>query len=193
MTNIVLYGDGLICPPQGFGESFADLLTLRCPSAAIQIFQTGGETLDLEAGLKGAAFQVIGKAPDLVFLSFGHSDLLKKTPAEKMAELMSDLLRLLIAKTRANIVFSTCFPNFLSEELRENGRAYNTALQPLTSERAIFLDLNSPILDFLVKHHQNSGEKRALHQNPQRLTSMGRILLAHTALEGLLSRNLIIP
>lgn len=193
MTNIVLYGDGLICPPHGYGETFADLLALRCPSAAVQTFQTGGEALDLDAGLKGAAFHVIGKAPDLVFLNFGHSDLVKKNPVEKMAASMALLLQLLIAKTQANIVFASCFPTFLSEEFRENGEAYNSALKPLTSDRAIFLDLNTPILDFLAKHHQNSGEIRALHQNPLRLTSMGRILLAHAALDELLRLKLIIP
>ena len=186
MKNLVFYGDGLLCPPEGYGEQLMDLLVLRHPEAAFQSFHPGEENLTLDAALKGAAFHVLGKAPDFVYLELGNPDLLKSEEPESMLAALEGLLHLILQKTRAQVAFTSVCEAFLPEESqREKARVYNAGLPSLVRDRVLFLDMNKRVNEFLEKHRKGPGEKRALHQHPLRLTSMGRVFLAQAALENL--------
>jgi hypothetical protein len=188
MKNFVFYGDGLLCPPEGYSEQIVDGLVLRHPEAAFQSFHPGEQNLTLEAAFKGAPFHIIGKAPDLVFLGVGSVDVLQSAEPSAMLANLEALLQLIQQKTRASIAFTSVCEAFLPEEsLRERARAYNAGLPALgrSQERLIFLDLNAEVNAFLARHRQGAGEKRALHVLPLRLTSMGRVFLSHTVLENL--------
>ena len=191
MKNLVFYGDGLLCPPNGYGESIMDLLLLQNPESNVQSFHSGETGLLLENALKGAPLHVLGKAPDWVFLGLGLPDLLQSRNPTLMRETLESLLQLILLKTRAEIVFTSIIEAFLPEESqREKAVAYNSSLSSLTGERLLFLDLNASVQLFLEKHRQGSGEKRALHVLPLQLTSMGRVFLSHSALRNLPWGNL---
>ena len=152
---------------------------MRKPNGAFQSFHLGEESLSLETAEKQAAFHVIGKAPDLIFLGMGHTDLLAGKSSDAMRIAFASLLDLLQAKTQAHIAFaSICEAFFPEENQRETARTFNTTLSAFAGPRTRFLDLNSPVNTFLDQHRQGKGEKRALHLSPTRLTSMGRVLLA---------------
>lgn len=191
MKNLVFYGDGLLCPPDGYGENVVDLLVSQNPGAAVQSFHRGETTLTLEAALKGAALHVLGKAPDWVYLGLGTPDFLQSRNPERTRETLDSLLQLILLKTKAKIAFTSVCEAFLPEEnQRESARIYNASLPALVNERVLLIDLNSNVHSFLEKHRQGSGEKRALHVLPLQLTSMGRIFLSHVALKNLPWDNL---
>jgi lysophospholipase L1-like esterase len=191
LKKIVFYGDGLLCNPDGYGEQIADLLTLRHPETAFQSFHYGETELTLQAARKDAALHVLGKAPDWVYLGLGHPDLLLSTSEATMLGHLDDLLKLILQKTRAHIVLASVCEAFLFEEAqKEAARSYNAKLSSLMDERVLFLDLNSRVNEFLIHHRRGSGEKRALHSSPLKLTSMGRVFLSHAALESLPWSNL---
>lgn len=191
VKKLVFYGDGLLCPPSGYGEQLVDLCVLRQPGAVFQSFHPGEENLLLETALKGAPFHILGKAPDLVYLGLGNADLLQSSDPHAMISTLDALLQLVLQKTRAQVAFTPAFEAFLPEAgQRERAQVYNAGLPALAGERVFFLDLNARIGDFLEKHRQGSGEKRALHQRPLELTSMGRVFLSQAALESLPWGNL---
>lgn len=192
MKNLVFYGDGLLCPPEGYGEQIVDLLVLRHPELPFQSFHPGDQNLTLEAALKGAPMSVIGKAPDFVFLGMGNADVLHSSASpETLLKSLESMLHMILQKTRAHIAFTSVCEAFLPEEpQRLAARAYNFALPPLAGDRVHFLDLNQQVNSFLEKHRKGSGEKRALHSHPLGLTSMGRVFLSHVASENLPWNNL---
>ena len=168
-----------------------DLLVFQKPEIAVQSFHPGEKSLTIETALKGAPFHVVGKAPDWVYLGLGLPDLLQSTDPKLMLENLESLLQLILQKTRAQIAFTSAYEAFLPEESqRENARIYNASLSSLKGERIFLLDLNTSVNEFLQKHRQGSGEKRALHLLPLQLTSMGRVFLSHTALKNLPWDNL---
>ncbi len=191
MKNLVFYGDGLLCPPEGYGEDIVDLLVMQHPETAVQSFHPGEKALTLEAGFKGAPFHVVGKAPDWVYLGLGLADLLHSADPKIMRETLESLLQLILQKTRAQIAFTSVCEAFLPEESqREQAKIYNASLSSLSGERTFFVDLNTSVNQFLEKHRQGPGEKRALHLLPLQLTSMGRVFMSHTALKNLPWDNL---
>ncbi len=186
MKNFVFYGDGLLCPPEGYSEQIVDRLVLIRPEAAFQSFHPGEQNLTLEGALKNAPFHILGKAPDFVFLGLGNADLLRSAEPPAMRANLEALLQLILQKTRARIAFTSVCEAFLPEDSqREQARIYNAELSALDGERVVCLDLNSQLNACLEKHRQGAGEKRALHVSPLQLTSMGRIFLSHAALENL--------
>jgi lysophospholipase L1-like esterase len=169
-----------------------DLLVLRHPGALFRSFHPGESTLTLEAALKSTPLHVLGKAPDWVYLGLGTADLLQ--PLQQpgaMLENLDSLIQLILQKTRAQLVFTPAFEAFFSDESqREKARAYNAGLPALARDRAYFLNLNAKVNAFLEKHRLGSGDKRALHELPLKLTSMGRVFLSHAAQESLPQENL---
>ena len=191
MKNLVFYGDGLLCPPDGYGEAIVDLLVARNPAIAIQSFNPGENGLTLEAALKSTPLHLLGKAPDWVYLGLGHPDLLQSRDPKSMRETLESLLQLILLKTRARIAVTSVLEDFLPEDSqREKARMFNASLSTLTGERVLFLDLNTNVHEFLEKHRQGPGEKRALHALPLQLTSLGRIFLSQLALKNLPWNNL---
>jgi hypothetical protein len=182
VKKLVFYGDGLLWPPEGYGEQLVDLLVFERPAETFQSFHPGEESLSLEKALKGAPLHLIGKAPDFIYLSIGAADLLQgHSPDSSLAEL-DHLLRLLQQKTRAQIFFPSLCTPFFPEEIRAQALAFNAGLPDLVRKAgANFLDLDFPACAFLDRHRQGKGEKRALHQGPLRLTSMGRVFFSQTA------------
>ncbi len=181
----------MLCPPEGYGEQLVDLLVLRHPAAAFQSFHPGEESLTLEAAFKGAPLHILGKAPDFVYLALGNADLLESDDPKSMIRSLDALLQLVQQKTKARIAFASVCEAFLPEaSQRENAAVYNAGLPALAGDRVSFLDLNTLVNGFLEKHRQGPGEKRALHQAPLQLTSMGRVFLSHAAMENLPWGNL---
>ena len=168
-----------------------DLLVMHHPGTAFESFHPGEQNLTLEAALRGAPLHVIGKAPDFVYLALGHADLLQSSQPDSMMKNLEDILQMILLKTRTRIAFTSICEAFLPEESqRESARAYNAKLPALAGDRLLFLDLNAHVASFLERHRRGTGEKRALHSQPLRLTSMGRVFLSHAALENLPWENL---
>ena len=191
MKNLVFYGDGLLCPPEGYGEQLVDLLVLRHPEVSFQSFHPGEMHLTLDAALKGAPFQVLGKAPEFVYLGLGHPDFLKPADPNALYSSLESLVQLILQKTRAKVAFTSVCEAFLPEESqRDMASVYNRRLPSLANDRVLFLDMNSSVNAFLEIHRRGPGEKRALHQQSLQLTSMGRVFMSNMALENLPWSNL---
>ncbi len=171
-----------MCPPAGYGEHVLDLLVLRHPGAALKAYHPGEERLTLEAALAGLA-PVIGKAPDFLHLGFGHTDVLVGRSPGEVLQGFEVLLQTLLMKTQARITLANLCEAFLPEAMRVAARECNVALKALEGDRVQVLDLNLPVLQFLDRHRRGGGEKRSLHENALRLTSLGRTLLARTVFE----------
>jgi hypothetical protein len=186
LKNLVFYGDGLLCPSEGYGEAIVELLVMRRPDATFKSFHPGDENLTLEGASHGAA-ALIGKAPDFVMLGLGNADMLRGTdPAAPLGHLRA-LLQVLALKTQARIVVANVCTAFLPQEARGIASEYNADLAALAAsagewgDRVRVLDLDGPVHGFLDAHRRGGGEKRSLHVQPLRLTSMGRLFLSATA------------
>jgi hypothetical protein len=191
LKNLVFHGDGLICPPEGYGEQIVELLTLRRPGAAFTSFLPGEENLTLDAALRGAA-ALIGKAPDFVLLGLGNADMLRGVAPAEALETLRALVQVLLLKTQARVSVATVCGAFLPPEARAGAAAFNAGLPSLSGDRVGLIDLDGPVNGFLDAHRRGGGEKRSLHAQPLRLTSMGRVFLSNTAL-GLISLEDLFP
>ncbi len=194
MKKLALYGDGLLCAPEGYGELLVDLLFLRHPAAQLQSYRNGDPELSLEDAVKGVALHVVGKAPHLVLLSVGGADLLRGESPQSVLSALGALLQIILQKTRAQVlVAGLCESFFPAGPLREAAAATQTEYKTLAQTRIHLLDLNPAVEGFLRRHRPGNGEKRALHTGPLRLTAMGRLLLAAAVLEHPLWQELSAP
>lgn len=180
MKKLVFHGDGLLCPPDGYGEAMVELLVLERPEAAIRSYHPGEEKLRVEEALR-AAPALIGKAPDFIHLGVGSVDLLEGVAPETALEALKALVQLLVLKTQAVVSVATLIPAFLPPEARPAAEAFNAGLAALAAERVRVTDLDTPVRAFLDAHRRAAGEKRSLHAQPLKPTSMGRAFLARAA------------
>lgn len=183
----MFYGDGLLCPPEGYGESIIELLVMHSPTAVFKSFHPGEESLATAAALNGVA-PLIGKAPDFVLLSLGSADMLLGTGAVATLENLESLVQLLVSKTHARVSVGNLCEAFLPEGIREEARVCNAGiaeLPQLFQGRVGILDLNRPVQKFLEAHRRGSGEKHSLHARPLCPTSMGRVFLSNVAYDNL--------
>ena len=180
MKNLVFHGDGLLCPPDGYGEAMVELLVLARPDAAIKSYHPGDENLRAEGALRAAPV-LIGKAPDFIHLGVGGVDILDGTAPETVLEALTALVQLLTQKTHAAVSVATLVSPFLPPESRPAAEAFNAGLAALAAERVRVTDLDTPVRAFLDAHRRAAGEKRSLHATPLKPTSMGRAFLARTA------------
>ncbi len=182
MKNLVFYGDGLLCPPEGYGEGVVDLLVTRRPGAAFKSFHMGEESLTVDAALRGAP-ALIGKAPDTVVVGLGTADLLQGASLSAMLEPLGALVQVLLLKTQARVALVTVCSAFMPEASRAPAAAFNASLQDLAGmagERVTVLNVDDVVNTFLEAHRRGPGEKRALHSTALRLTATGRALLSHS-------------
>jgi hypothetical protein len=184
----VFFGDGLMCPPDGYGEQIVERLVMSRPDAVFKSFHPGEEALTLEAALRGAP-ALIGKAPDFVLLGLGNADMIRGiSPDEALGNLRA-LIQVLLLKTQARVVVANVCGAFLAPDARAITAEYNAELALMAveheGERVDVLDLDGPVNRFLEAHRRGAGEKRSLHAGPLRLTSMGRVFLSGTAFDQL--------
>jgi hypothetical protein len=180
VKKIILWGDGILSGPSGFGELLLNHIFLHHPRADVAVSTYGGEHAGLQDALRETPFHVIGKAPDLVVLGFGYADLAAGKEPEEIARLLGSAVSLVEQKTSARICLLSLVSSFFSEEEdRAKCHAVNLLLRSLPTARALVLDLETPVEAFLAEHKRSPGEKRALHLDNSRLTLLGRLFLAH--------------
>jgi hypothetical protein len=187
LQRFVLYGDGLLVPHTGFGETLLDWMLLASPQANWQASQQGSEEWTVAAALSEASWRVIGKAPHGVVLALGATQI---EAGEKAADLLpglTELTHLLLAKAHAHLHWITLPTGFFVDgPVRREAEAFNEGLRQLcqgearsTSTAPVTLcDVNVEVEAFLRRHRESSGEKRALHHRANRPTPLGRLLLA---------------
>jgi hypothetical protein len=180
LKNLVFYGDGLLCPPEGYGEQIIELLVMRRPAAGFKSFHPGEETLTLETALRGAP-SLIGKAPDFVYIGLGSADMLRGVEPAAAIENLRALIQLLMLKTQARVALAKVCAAFLPPEARVSAAAFNAGLDDLATDRVGIVNLDNPVSGFLEAHRRGGGGKHSLHLTPLRLTSMGRVFLSNTA------------
>jgi hypothetical protein len=181
LKKLVLYGDGFLCPPGGYGETLIDLLVMRRPEAAFTASLPGEEGLLLESAARDLPL-LIGKAPDFIYLSLGTGDMLRGADPAEAFKALDSLVQILLQKTRARLAVANLCEAFLHPEARAAAAEFNFALPGLAGERVQITELNAPVNVFFDQHRRGSGEKRSLYEgSPPRLTSMGRVFLSHAA------------
>lgn len=183
MKKITLLGDGVLSGPTGFGDTLINLLIARRPDLPLQSFQFGQDGSTLASMLRDAPFHIIGKAPDVVVLGGGYSDLAAGTDPLAAVKVLEDLTALLLSKTAAVLCIANLAEAFLSgrEGLPDAAGTFNRALSRMPAMRVKVLDLDARARSFLERHREGPGEKRALHNDWNRLTGLGRLLLAEAA------------
>lgn len=185
--RFVLYGDGLLVPSMGYGETLLDLLLLASPQADWQASQQGLEEWSVSAALSEASWRVIGKAPQGVILNLGATEIEAGEKASRLLPYLTELTQLLLAKAHARLHWVTLPTGFFIEGApRSEAEAFNEGLKALCRNQALagapvtLADVNPEVDAFFSLHRASSGEKRALHLRANRPTALGRLLLAKT-------------
>jgi hypothetical protein len=182
VKKIIFWGDGILAGPNGFSELLLNHIFLHHPRADVGTSQYGDESETWQDAAKSTPFHVIGKAPDLVVLGFGYSDLAAGRDPEAIAHTASAAITLMLQKTQTRICLLSLISSFFAEETeREQCHALNQKLRGLAGPRVDFVDLEGRVENFLAEHKQGAGEKRSLHLDACRLTPLGRLFLAHHA------------
>jgi hypothetical protein len=184
LKNLVFFGDGLLCPPEGYGEAVVELFVTRHPGAAFKSFHLGEERLSLEAAL-GLVPALIGKAPELTVIGLGAADMNEGHAPEPSLEKLAALVQVLLSKTQTRVAVTTVCAAFLSPVARVAAAEFNAGVRMLPGtfpggERVSVLDLDAAVDAFLDAHRRGVGEKRSLHASALRPTSMGRVFLSNT-------------
>ncbi len=182
VKKIIFWGDGILAGPNGFAELLLNHIFLHHPRADVATFQYGEESETWQDAAKSAPFHVIGKAPDLVVLGFGYSDLSAGRDPGEIAQTARAAVTLILQKTQSRVCLLSMVSSFFAEEgERERCHALNQHLRSLSGPRVDFVDLEGRVERFLAEHKQGTGEKRSLHLDSSRLTPLGRLFLAHHA------------
>ena len=182
MKKIIFWGDGILSGPSGFAELLANHLFLHHPRADVSTSLYGGETEGWQDAVQKTPLHVIGKAPDLVVLGFGYSDLAAGRTPEEIALMAQGVITLMLAKTQSRICLLALVSSFFAGDSdRERCLALNRQLRELVGPRVDLVDVETRVERFLAEHKQGAGEKRALHLDRNRLTPLGRLFLAHHA------------
>ena len=182
MKKIIFWGDGILAGPSGFAESLLNHIFLHHPRADVGTSLYGSEAETWQDAAKNTPFHVIGKAPDLVVLGFGYSDLAAGREPDAIARTAQGVVTLMLQKTGCRVCLLSVVSSFFAEEPeRERCHALNRRLRELSGPRVEFIDLEGRVERFLAEHKLGAGEKRSLHLDSVRLTPLGRLFLAHHA------------
>ena len=182
MKKIIIWGDGILAGPSGFAELLSNHIFLHHPRADVSTSLYGGETASWQSAVKETPLHVIGKAPDLVVLGFGYTDLAAGHTAMDIVQMASGMITLMLQKTQARICLLTTVSSFLPDEPeRERCRVLNRHMRELTGPRVTLVDLEGRVEWFHSEHRQGPGEKHSLHLDRNRLTPLGRLFMAHHA------------
>jgi hypothetical protein len=183
MKRCILYGDGLISLPQGFGEALIDSIWLDFPDLPLQAMVAGEEGLTCVQAAKEAPPHLIGKSPHRILLSLGGMDAVSGAPLSESLEGLKDLLALLHRKTVSELWVLSLIPEFLvpAGASPDFISGFNSSLVAFTEEfgsRIRILEAGPGVKTFLSRHREGEGDKHSLHMGPDKLTSLGARLLA---------------
>jgi hypothetical protein len=182
VKKIIFWGDGVLAGPYGFAELLLNHIFLHHPRAEVSTSIYGGEAETWQDAARNAPFHVIGKAPDLVLLGFGYSDLAAGRKAGEIESVARGAVALMVQKTQCRVSLLPLIASFFAgEDMREECRAFNRHLRSLAGPRVDYVDLETRVEHFLAEHQMGAGEKHALHMEADRLTPLGRLFLAHHA------------
>jgi hypothetical protein len=183
MKKIIFWGDGILAGPSGFAELLSNHIFLHHPKADVSTSFYGGETAAWHDAVKETPLHVIGKAPDLVILGFGYTDLTAGKSPEEIAQAAHGVVTLMLQKSQARVCLLSVVSSFFSEEAdRKRCQTLNRHLRDLQGgPRVQMVDLEGRVEWFLGEHMQGPGEKHSLHLDRNRLTPLGRLFMAHHA------------
>ncbi|MDB5102515.1 MAG: hypothetical protein JWP91_204 [Fibrobacteres bacterium] len=182
MKKIIFWGDGILAGPSGFAELLSNHIFLHHPRADVSTSVYGGETTIWQDVAKDTALHVIGKAPELVVLGLGYTDLAAARTPDEIAHIAGGVVTLILQKTQAKIRLLSTVSSFLVDEAeRERCHALNRQMRDLSGPRVSLIDLESKAEWFYGEHRQGPGEKHSLHLDRNRLTPLGRLFMAHHA------------
>ncbi len=182
MKKIIFWGDGILAGPSGFAELLSNHIFLHHPRADVSTSLYGGESSAWHDAVKETPLHVIGKAPDLVVLGFGYTDLAAGKTPDEIAQMASGVVTLMLQKTQARICLLSTVSSFLVEDAeRERCHGLNRHIRDLSGPRVNLVDLEGRVEWFYGEHRQGPGEKHSLHLDRNRLTPLGRLFMAHHA------------
>jgi len=182
MRKIIFWGDGILAGPSGCAELLLNHIFLHHPRADVGTSLYGNETETWQDAAKNTPFHVIGKAPDLVVLGFGYSDLSAGRAPEDIAAAAQGVVTLMLQKTQCRVCLLSVVSSFFAEDAdRERCHALNRRMREMAGPRVEYIDLEGRVERFLAEHKLGAGEKRSLHLDSHRLTPLGRLFLAHHA------------
>jgi hypothetical protein len=182
MKKIIIWGDGILAGPSGFAELLADHIFLHHPRADVSLSPHGLLTASWQDVLKEAPLRVIGKAWDLAVLGFGYTDIAAGKSPEEIAQMASAAITLILQKTQSRICLLTVVSAFFATDAEREGAAtLNRLLRELAGPRVDLVDPEGRVAWYFGEHAQSPGDKRALHLDSARLTTLGRLFMAHHA------------
>ncbi len=182
MNKIILFGDGILAGPQGFGEVLLDFLFLHHPRAPVSSSIYGDKDTDYARVLRECPLHIIGKTPQLVVLALGKADIHSSKPVPAILEEIRHIISMVETKTKARLyIANVCSPLFAGEDAWGKAEQLNRGLAEVAISRGGFIDLHGCAETFLDEHRQGPGEKHSLHSQDHALTSLGRLVLADFA------------
>jgi hypothetical protein len=182
VKKIIFWGDGILAGPSGFAELLSNHIFLHHPRADVKTFFYGGDLANWQDVVKDAPLHAIGKAPDLVILGFGYTDLAAGRTPEEISQMAHGVVTLLLQKTQSRVCLLSTVSSFFPEETdRERCHALNRRLRDLSGPRVSLVDLEGRVEWFFSEHREGPGEKHSLHLDRNRLTPLGRLFMAHHA------------
>ena len=122
---------------------------------------------------------MIGKAPQKVILCLGATELEQGAPASTLLDTLHTSLSLIQDKTHAHTILVTPPVGFFVEgKARQEAERFETGAKALVNQSRTHISTSAVVAQFLSAHRENEGEKRALHVQATRPTTLGRLLLA---------------
>ncbi len=184
MKNLLLFGDGVLFGPDGFGDYLIAQFFLAQPAAVYTFNCHGRDELCWDEALEMAPFHILGRAPQGIVLGLGHSDIHLLRPMDQVFCDLSALLDLIVGKSQATIYLCQVCPSLFAgdEEKLERVSAYNSRLVEKQNSRIKLMRFSDAVEDFLSQHRKGRGEKHSIHSQWNRLTILGRILFANILL-----------
>jgi len=181
MKRLIFLGDGLSLGKSGYGELLHSHLILSAPQSSFEFSSFSDDEMTYEKAFTSVPVHVIGKAPVLVLLALGYNDILGGKPIESLKKSLVDTVNLILDKTQASIVLTNLCSAFFqgNSRLLDRCREFNQICGEVSNtERITQIDVDTPTTRFLDVHRLGKGEKRSLHMDGPRLTTLGVLLLS---------------
>ncbi len=189
MKKIIFWGDEVFTGSHGFAEILIDYIFLSHPLNQIQTYSYGGEGATWQQVLAQTPLHVISKSPDQILLCLGYNEIQSGKNVEYISIEVHNLLHLILEKTKAEIFVGNLCVDLFAEDKQEQAKQFNQILANINLPRLRLVDLDIPFKNYLQKHRESTGEKRSLHTQWNKLTTLGKLLLAQHFFQHLLEHS----
>jgi hypothetical protein len=181
---MIFIGDSLYSGKEGtvgYGAILQSWLLMQRPQSCPWLLNVPGDSLSAQDVFEKIPSQVIGKAPDGIFLGFGSYEIELGWDQAQLESLLNEIRFLLEDKVRAQTWIANV-PTALYQgepELLARCKEWNQLLRSVFGNSSLqLLDLDSCVQNFIGEMGSSEGEKRSLHRSGPQYTHLGSLVAA---------------